>query len=72
MILGKKEKLSCISYNICRNYFFNSEVETDWISYIDKILTSINYTNWFYIEGIIAKYHIKVIGKHLRNYYIEN
>ena len=72
MILGKKEKLSCISYNICRNYFFNSEVETDWISYIDKILTSINYTNWFYIEEFIAKYHIKVIGKDLRKDYIEN
>ena len=72
IILGKKEKLSYISYTLCRNNLFNSGLETDWISYINSILNSNNYVNWHYIEELIAKHHVKVIGKDIRNKYIEN
>ena len=60
MVLGKKEKLNLISYNICKSHLFNSGLETDWISYIHKILTSSGYTNWIHIEQFIAKHAMKI------------
>ena len=72
IVLGKKEKLSYISYNICKNHLFNSGLETDWISYINKILCSNNYVNWNYIEEEIAKYEVKIIDEDIKNKYVES
>ena len=72
IVLGKKEKLSYVSYNICKNHLFNSGLETDWISYINKILSSNNYVNWNYIEEDIAKYEVKIIDKDIKDKYVES
>ena len=72
IVLGKKEKLSYISYNICKNHFFNSGLETDWISYINKILISNNYVNWNYIEEHIAKHEVNMIGKDIKDRYVQS
>ena len=72
IIIGKKEKLSYIAYNICKSNLVNNGLETDWILYIDKILKSNNYVNWHFIEDFIANYHVKVIGKDIRNNFITN
>ena len=72
IVLGKKGKLSYISYNICKNHFFNHGLETDWISFLNKILTSINYVNWNYIEEHIAKHEVKMIGKDIKDSYVQS
>ena len=72
IVLGKKEKLSYISYNICKNHFFNFGLQTDWISYINKILTSNNYVNWNYIEEHIAKHEVRMISRDIKNSYVES
>ena len=72
IVLGKKDKLSFISYNICKNHFFNLGLETDWISCINKILTSINYVNWNYIETDIAEHEVNMIGRNIKAKYVES
>ena len=70
IVLGKKEKLSFIAYSICKSHLFDSGLETDWISYIHKILTSTGYPNWNHIEQFITKREVKLIGNDIKTSYV--
>ena len=70
IVLGKREKLSFIAYSICKSHLFDSGLETDWISYIHKILTSTGYTNWNHIEQFIAEHEVKLIGNDITTSYV--